>query len=145
MLRLCLSFALNSMKKALLIEQDSDLRASLTMFLELANFAVVDTQDSVTGLQQAIALQPELIFFDLDISLAEGHGILYAFRSQRKTANIPVIFIGENITDDINQELLNLGASGCIGKPFNFIELWRLGRKKLPELKLIDFSDLMGG
>lgn len=139
MLHICLSFVLNSMKKALLIEQDNDLRGSLTMFLELADFEVVDTQDSVTGFQEAIALTPELIFFDLDISLTEGYGILYAFRTQSKTANIPVIFIGQNITTDIHQELLNLGASGCIGKPFNFIKFVRLANKNLPEVQFGDY------
>jgi CheY-like chemotaxis protein len=78
--------------RALIVEDDEDLRASVA---ELLGFGGIDAlpvrtgRDALDCLQGGAAL--DLVLLDLDVPLIDGYGVLAAMRASRKLRQIPVL------------------------------------------------------
>ncbi|HTS04556.1 MAG TPA: response regulator transcription factor [Candidatus Eisenbacteria bacterium] len=82
---------------------------------------VSEVSDGLVAVEQATALQPDLIL--LDIGLPGLNGIQAARRIRKLAPNARIIFLTQESSPEIVHEALNLGASAFVSKSRCFKDL----------------------
>jgi DNA-binding response OmpR family regulator len=80
------------------------------------------------GINAAIGEQPALILLDNRLPDATGTDVLHQLASAKATAGIPVVIVSGDSGQATASELLALGASGFLAKPFDIHELIAIDR-----------------
>jgi signal transduction histidine kinase len=80
-----------------------------------------------TRASQAVELigreHPDVVLLDIVMPEVSGLEILRDVRDSKQTAHIPVIILTADDDDDTKLNALELGATDCLVKPVNFVEL----------------------
>ena len=99
-----------------LVDDDSNIRTSVGMFLESEGYTVEAFPDGVAALEAIKARAPDLAILDVKMPRMDGLELL---RRIRQDSDLPVIFLTSK--DDEVDELigLNLGADDYVTKPFS--------------------------
>jgi CheY-like chemotaxis protein len=84
------------------------------------------------GVQAAIDIRPALILLDNRLPDAPGRAILSQLRSSAATAGIPVVIVSGDSDGDVAKELLALGASDFLAKPFDIHQFMAIINRYLP-------------
>ncbi|MGB3768689.1 MAG: response regulator [Phormidesmis sp.] len=106
------------MVKALVIEDDTEIRANLLELLELEGYSVIGADNGATGLLGAIEYKPDIILCDVMMPELDGHDVLAALRQEPATALTPFIFLTALADKDDIRKGMTLGADDYITKPF---------------------------
>lgn len=111
------------MTRVLIVEDDADIIALLSMGLEKAGFHVETAETSLVGLEKIKENRPDLILSDVMMPQMDGHSFLKAIRENPQTRDIPFIFLTAKGKLDDKVEGLSLGADDYISKPFHIKEV----------------------
>lgn len=107
-------------KKALVVEDDSNIAELLRLYLEKDGFDVVIASDGGTGVRLALSENPAIILLDIMLPVLDGWQVC---RKVRETSRVPIVMLtakGETF-DKING--LEMGADDYVVKPFEVKEL----------------------
>jgi DNA-binding response OmpR family regulator len=105
-----------AMTSVLLIEDDPEIRAALACALSARNFAVFEAGNGLTGLQELIDHNPEIVVLDLGLPDIDGIDLL---RMLRSVSAVPVI-VATARDDEVGiVALLDAGADDYVVKPFS--------------------------
>jgi len=86
-------------QKILIVEDDQNLRLSLTELFRHLGYIVVTARDGDEGYMQAVAHQPDLIITDLNMPVLDGVELARLIRrEQGKIGGIPIIALSANIS-----------------------------------------------
>ena len=103
--------------KILVVEDDQNLRLTLTELLRLEGFAVVTARDGDEGYLQAMAHQPDLVVTDLNMPILDGVELARLLRRQRgKIAGVPIIALSANLMDYKSDEYTRSGIDSFVDK-----------------------------
>ncbi len=106
--------------KALLIEDDDDIRAVMQMSLSrLGGMDVVQASSGAEGLLVATQEVPDVIMLDVMMPNMDGPATLAMLRANPITAGIPVIFMTAKAMPHEVARLHELGAAAVLTKPFD--------------------------
>lgn len=106
--------------KALLIEDDDDIRAVMRMSLSrLGGMDVSTASSGAEGLLVATQELPDFIMLDVMMPNMDGPATLALLRANPKTAGIPVIFMTAKAMPHEVARLHELGAAAVLTKPFD--------------------------
>ena len=113
----------NSSQDILIIDDTPDNLRILSSILARAGYKVrkaLNWQMAFTACQTQL---PDLILLDIMMPEVDGYEICQRFKANRKTADIPIIFI--TALDDILDKVraFNVGGVDYITKPFEFAEV----------------------
>lgn len=86
-------------KRILVIDDREELLTLLRMLLEDAAYGVSVLQDGERCLEVVRTEQPDLIVLDLRLGSVSGLDVLQSLRSNKATAEIPVIVATASVTD----------------------------------------------
>ncbi|MCL4678352.1 MAG: response regulator transcription factor [Alphaproteobacteria bacterium] len=104
------------MSKIILVDDDRNITASLSMVLEAEGFSVETYSDGESGLDAIKRINPDLVVLDIKMPRMDGMEVL---KKIRENSEIPVIFLTSK-DDEIDQLLgLRMGADDYITKPFS--------------------------
>lgn len=104
------------MNKIILVDDDRNITASLSMVLESEGFSVETYSDGESGLDAVKRIGPDLVVLDIKMPRMDGMEVL---KKIRETSEVPVIFLTSK-DDEIDQLLgLRMGADDYITKPFS--------------------------
>lgn len=106
--------------KVLLVEDDPDMRALVSAYLQREGFSVEEAGDGATARRYFENPSVELVLLDVRLPDADGFDLLRDLRSVGRT---PVIMLTGKDTSLDRILGLELGADDYIGKPFEFGEL----------------------
>ena len=109
--------------RILLIEDDTDLAEMLVRFFRLHGHELTVAHWGEQGVAMATEERPDLILLDIRLPDISGYEVCARLREQRKTADIPVIFLTERREREERLAGLELGAVDYITKPFDVQEL----------------------
>jgi DNA-binding response OmpR family regulator len=109
--------------RILLIEDDTDLAEMLVRFFRLHGHELEVAHWGEQGVAMATAERPDLVLLDIRLPDISGYEVCTRLREQRKTADIPVIFLTERREREERLAGLALGAVDYITKPFDVQEL----------------------
>lgn len=80
-------------EKLLVINDDTNVRDIICMFLKSKSFDVFDACDGYQGIEQAILHSPDLILLDVMMPEIDGYATCVQLKKNSKTKDIPVIFL----------------------------------------------------
>jgi len=103
--------------KILLVEDDQNLRLTLTEILSREGYAVVTARDGGEGFDQAVTHHPDLIITDLNMPILDGVELAKLIRRERgKIAEVPIIALSANLNGYHLPEKMNSGINRFVDK-----------------------------
>jgi DNA-binding response OmpR family regulator len=109
------------MHKILIVDDDPELRETVSILLEREQFVPLQAADGPSGLNKALSLKPHLMLVDLRLPGMSGIELCKQLRASRSTTPIIVLSaIGEEVDKVL---LLEIGADDYVVKPFGTREL----------------------
>lgn len=111
------------MKKLLFIEDNSDIRETTALLLQMAGYKVLTAENGRTGVELALAEHPDLILCDIIMPVLDGFGVLHLLSKNESTAGIPFIFLTAKTERSDYRQAMDKGANDYITKPFYVTEL----------------------
>lgn len=113
------------MSKALIIDDEQQMRRLLRMVLEARGYEVSEAADGQLGLQEAAFHRPDVVLLDLGLPGMSGIEVL---KRLREWTDVPVLILSVRDQETVKVEALELGADDYVTKPFGTAELLaRLG------------------
>ncbi len=107
--------------RILVIEDQPDLSRHIVTALTASGHDVSACMDGVSGRNNALATQPDLIILDLQLPGLDGFSVLEQLRSQRCSSRVIILTAQGNVEYRIRG--LKSGADDYLGKPFVMEEL----------------------
>ena len=108
------------MKYTILVADDEkEIRELLRLYLENANYKVVEAEDGQQALDALRSNKIDLCLLDIMMPKKDGYHVL---QELRKESNIPVMILSAKDADSEKILGLNLGADDYMAKPFNPLE-----------------------
>jgi len=118
------------MTKILVIDDDASDRDLLAAVLTKRGYEVILADNGGTGLMLCHRRTPDAVVLDLNMPGIDGRSILRQLRILHPT--LPVVVFSGHSTDEIEQEMLNQGATACIEKAFSLDQLGSALQEVLP-------------
>jgi len=110
-------------QEILLIEDDPDTRAALTLLLEHHGYAVRSADRGTTGLEEASLKTPDLVITDLSMPGMNGLDLLAQFRTMPALADVPVVVVSAQRDMGNRVAGFELGADDFLTKPVQVDDL----------------------
>lgn len=112
------------MAKVLLVDDNKEILETLERIFRFYDYQVEKAENGQEALDLAERSRPNLILLDGMMPVMDGFEACKILKSQRKTKDIPVVFLTANFTKDQDKLYgLELGADDYLTKPFNSKEL----------------------
>src|SRR3954468_9170203 len=133
------------MEKILIVDDDAELRETVSILLEREQFIPIQAVDGPSGLEKAFSTKPNLLIVDLRLPGLSGIEVCKQLRANRVTTPIIVLSAAADEVDKVL--LLEVGADDYVVKPFGTRELMAriraLLRRSSPDArsKVVHFSD----
>ena len=107
---------MKSKKKILVVDDNEDVLKLMKDILEANNFECLAFNSPVEALKNIASLQPNMIVVDLMMPQMSGIGLIRELKKQEVTCRIPFVVLTSVVDDDVEDEVLRLGAVGYLGK-----------------------------
>ncbi|HEY7145677.1 MAG TPA: response regulator transcription factor [Streptosporangiaceae bacterium] len=108
------------MPKVLIVEDDVTIRAAVMRALTERGYAVAAAHTAMSGLQLAVAEQPDVVVLDLGLPDLDGREVL---RMIRAVSSVPIIVATARGTEADIVRALDAGADDYVVKPFGSAQL----------------------
>ena len=118
------------MTKILVIDDNAFDRELVAAVLGERGYEVILADNGETGLMLCHRRTPDAVVLDLNMPGIDGRSILRQLRILHPT--LPVVVFSGLKTDEIEQEMLNQGATACIQKAFSLDQLGSALEEVLP-------------
>ncbi len=109
--------------KLLIIEDDLDLADMLTAYFRVCGYEVFTVNSGEDGIVAYQTSHPNLIILDIFLPDMDGFEVARRLRENRRTADIPIIFMTDKRERIDRLQGLDLVVDGYITKPFDIQEL----------------------
>jgi len=119
------------MKSVLVIEDTLEVRENICEILELSNYNVLSAENGKSGVRMALEHAPDLILCDVMMPELDGFGVLKILNGDKRTYDIPFIFLTAKAEKSDFRKGMGLGADDYITKPFDDVELLEAIRMRL--------------
>ena len=116
--------------KILVIDDDAHDRGLIGAVLEERGYEVLLAENGRTGLMFCHRHQPDAIVLDLHMPEIDGRSVLQQVRTLHPS--LPVVVFSGHGTKEVEQELLNRGATAFIQKAFSLDQLGLALQEVLP-------------
>ena len=116
-------------KSILIIDDEAQLRRSLSLILKCNNYKVASAESARDGLQMLEREKYDLVF--LDVKLPDGNGIHLLPSIRQLQPKIPVIILTAHVEQAATSEAERLGACAYLIKPIDPEEILTLVAKNL--------------
>jgi DNA-binding response OmpR family regulator len=109
--------------KILIVEDDLDVAEMLNAYFRVQGYEVFTVNWGEDGVRSSQQDHPDLIILDIRLPDIDGYEVARRMRADRRTSDIPIIFLTEKRDRSDRLQGLELGADDYITKPFDVQEL----------------------
>jgi DNA-binding response OmpR family regulator len=109
--------------KLLIVEDDLDVAEMLNAYFRVQGYEVFTVNWGEDGIRSAQTEPPDLVILDIRLPDMDGYEVAKRLRDERRTHDIPIIFLTEKRDRTDRLQALELGANDYITKPFDVQEL----------------------
>ncbi len=124
--------------RALVVEDDQNIRDTVREIMENDGWRVTATADGEAGLATARAVVPDLIVSDIMMPGRDGLSLLAELRADEHLMHVPVIFLTARVEAADLRLGMERGADDYLVKPFDPEELLRAARTRLARRRAIE-------
>jgi DNA-binding response OmpR family regulator len=107
----------------LVVEDDLDVAEMLNSYFNVQGYEVHTVNWGEDAVRSCQASLPDLVILDIRLPDIDGFEVAYRLRSNRRTKDVPIIFLTEKRSRSDRLQGLELGADDYITKPFDVQEL----------------------
>jgi CheY-like chemotaxis protein len=102
------------------VEDDEDIQRIVRLSLErIGKMTVEVVTDPTTAVETMVKFQPDLVMLDWMMPVLDGPAVFRQMKGRAETGGLPVVFITAKAAQRDLDELIAMGASGTISKPFS--------------------------
>src|SRR5512133_323598 len=109
--------------KILVIEDDLDVAEMLNAYFRAQGYEVFTVNWGEDGVRSCQTVHPDLVILDIRLPDIDGYEVARRLRGDRRTAEVPIIFLTEKRDRSDRLQGLEIGADDYITKPFDVQEL----------------------
>ncbi len=109
--------------KILIVEDDLDVAEMLNAYFRVQAYEVFTVNWGEDGVRAAQTVMPDLIILDIRLPDIDGYEVARRVRTDRRTDQIPIIFLTEKREREDRLQGFEVGADDYITKPFDVQEL----------------------
>ena len=109
--------------KILIIEDDLDVAEMLNAYFRVQGYEVFTVNWGEDGVRSCQTVHPDIVILDIRLPDIDGYEVARRVRGDRRTADIPIIFLTEKRERADRLQGLEIGADDYITKPFDVQEL----------------------
>lgn len=109
--------------KVLIVEDDLDVAEMLNAYFRVQGYEVFTVNWGEDGVRACQTMRPDLVILDIRLPDIDGYEVAKRLRSDRRTQDVPIIFLTEKRDRADRLQGLELGADDYITKPFDVQEL----------------------
>jgi PleD family two-component response regulator len=109
--------------KILVVEDDLDVAEMLNAYFRVQGYEVFTVNWGEDGIRASQTVDPDLVVLDIRLPDIDGYEVARRLRTDRRTQDVPIIFLTEKRDRDDRLHGLELGADDYITKPFDIQEL----------------------
>ena len=109
------------MNKVLIIDDDEILLNALSVYLHGQGFSILSTADGPHGIMMYKNEKPDVVILDVGLPSMDGRDVLAQILNYDKNAKI--IVVTGDVSVQIKEEVIKIGAYGFFSKPFDIILL----------------------
>lgn len=110
-------------QKILIVEDDLDVADMLNAYFRVQGYEIFTVNWGEDGVQACQTSRPDIVILDVRLPDIDGYEVARRLRNNRRTADIPIIFLTEKRDRSKRLQGLELGADDYITKPFDVQEL----------------------
>jgi len=104
---------IESVRKVLVVDDESNMRFLLRMVFESEGFEVVEAHHGAAALERVKEEEPDLVVTDLMMPVMNGRQLVERLRADAETAGIPILVLSANANAEV------VGADAALRKPFD--------------------------
>ncbi len=109
-------------KKVLIVDDEPGIVRLLAMRLKAKGYEIFKAYNGLECLIITKEEKPDLILLDIKMPKMNGIAAFEVIIEQDESKEIPVLFMTAYPTPEIKEQVLKMGAKGCISKPFISID-----------------------
>lgn len=125
------------MYKILIVEDTLSIREEITDILLMQGYLVFQAKNGKIGFEIALKENPDLIISDILMPVLNGFKMFDKLQKDKRTINIPLIFLSAKAEKEDIRIGMNLGAEDYLTKPVSIDELLKVVKNKLQKQQLI--------
>lgn len=110
-------------RTALVVDDDPDTRAALSVRLRSMDLVVTEAADGASAVMQARRNPPDVVLLDLGLPCGDGYSVLQRMRDLDSMQNVPILVISGQEGHDVERRVLRAGADAFLQKPTDGREL----------------------
>ncbi len=131
--------------KILIVEDDLDIAEMLNAYFRVQGYEVFTVNWGEDGVRAAQTMLPNLIILDIRLPDIDGFEVARKVRQDRRTNEIPIIFLTEKRERSDILQGLEVGADDYITKPFDVQELRLRVRNSLKRVSQASLTNPVSG
>jgi DNA-binding response OmpR family regulator len=131
--------------KILIVEDDLDIAEMLNAYFRVQGYEVFTVNWGEDGVRAAQTVLPNLIILDIRLPDIDGFEVARKVRQDRRTNEIPIIFLTEKRERSDILQGLEVGADDYITKPFDVQELRLRVRNSLKRVSQASLTNPVSG
>ena len=112
-----------NMSSLLVVEDDLDVAEMLNAYFRIQGYDVNVVNWGEDALPSCLSHQPDLVILDIRLPDINGYEVAQRLRANRRTRDIPIIFLTDKRAREDRLRGLSLGADDYVTKPFDVQEL----------------------
>lgn len=109
--------------KILIVEDDLDVAEMLNAYFRVQGYEVFTVNWGEDGVRSCQTVHPDIVILDIRLPDIDGYEVARRLRGDRRTAEIPIIFLTEKRDREDRLQGFEIGADDYITKPFDIQEL----------------------
>ncbi len=109
--------------KILVVEDDLDVAEMLNAYFRVQGYEVFTVNWGEDGVRACHTINPDLVVLDIRLPDIDGYEVARRLRTDRRTQDVPIIFLTEKRDRADRLQGLEIGADDYITKPFDIQEL----------------------
>ena len=126
------SHPIGDVTTVLIVDDEPNIVQLVRITLEDSRVRVLEAADGETGLDRAVALQPDLILLDVDLPDVSGLEVCRRIRGEERLAKTKVVLLTAAAQKDDVARGLAAGADLYLTKPFSPVRLLSLIEQLIP-------------
>jgi len=131
--------------KILIVEDDLDVAEMLNAYFRVQGYEVFTVNWGEDGVRAAQTVLPDLLILDIRLPDIDGYEVARRVRTDRRTHEIPIIFLTEKRERVDRLQGFEVGADDYITKPFDVQELRLRVRNALKRVSQASLTNPVSG